>query len=237
MSPSVVPHHPQDNRLLAALPSEDYERLLPQLMPVTWALGDVLYEPDRAMGYLYFHTTAIVSLVYTMVDGATAEMGMVGNEGVVGIALFMGGNTTPNRAVVQVAGSAFRLAATALHAEFQRGGALQLELLRYTQALLTQVSQTAVCNRLHPINERLCRWLLLTFDRVPTNEMPMTHELLAHMLGARRESVTAAARHLQEMSLIRYGRGHITLLDRQGLEATVCECYRVVKNEYTRLLG
>lgn len=237
MSLSAVPHHLQDNRLLAALPSEDCARLLPQLMPVTWALGDVLYEPDRAIGYLYFPTTAIVSLVYTMVDGATAEMGMVGNEGVVGIALFMGGNTTPNRAVVQVAGDAFRLAATVLHAEFQRGGALQLELLRYTQALITQISQTAVCNRLHPLNERLCRWLLLTFDRVPTAEVPMTHELLAHMLGVRRESITAAARHLQEMHLIRYGRGHITLLDRHGLEATVCECYRVVKNEYTRLLG
>jgi CRP-like cAMP-binding protein len=234
---TAVPPQPRDNRLLAALPHEDYERLLPQLARVTWALGEVLYEPDRALAYLYFPTTTIVSLVYTMVDGATAEMGMVGSEGVVGVALFMGGNTTPNRAVVQVAGDAFRLEATALHVEFQRGGALQLALLRYTQALLTQISQTAVCNQLHLLEKRLCRWLLLTYDRVPTAEVLMTHELLAHMLGVRRESVTMAAGHLQEMGFIRYGRGHITILDRQGLEAMVCECYRVVKDEYTRLLG
>jgi CRP-like cAMP-binding protein len=237
MSVSADPHHPQDNRLLAVLPDEDYERLLPHLELVTWTLGDVLYEPNHAMAYMYFPTTAIVSLVYTTADGETAEMGMVGNEGVVGIALFLGGNTTPNRAVVQVAGDAFRLDATVLHAEFQRRGALQLALLRYTQALLTQISQTAVCNQLHHLNERLCRWLLLTYDRVPTTEVPMTHELLAHMLGVRRESVTVAARHLQEAGLIRYTRGHITLLDRPGLEARVCECYQVVKDEYTRLLG
>jgi CRP-like cAMP-binding protein len=237
MSLSADAHSPQDNRLLAALPHEDYERLLPHLAPVTWALGDVLYEPGRAMVYLYFPTTAIVSLIYTMVDGTTAEMGMVGNEGVVGIALFMGGNTMPNRAVVQVAGSAFRLEATVLHAEFHRGGALQLALLRYTQALFTQVSQTAACNALHPIEQRLCRWLLFTYDRVRTVEVPMTHELLAHMLGVRRESVSAAARHLQQLGLIHYIRGHITILDRPGLEAMVCECYRVVQNECTRLLG
>jgi CRP-like cAMP-binding protein len=237
MSLSADAPAPQDNRLLAALPHADYERLLPHVAPVTWALGDVLYDPGCATGYLYFPITATVSLVYTMVDGATAEMGMVGNEGVVGIALFMGGNTMPNRAVVQVAGSAFQLEATVLHAEFQRGGALQLALLRYTQALFTQVSQTAACNALHPIEQRLCRWLLFTYDRVCTVEVPMTHELLAHMLGVRRESVSAAARHLQQLGLIHYTRGHITLLDRPSLEAMVCECYQVVKDEYTRLLG
>jgi CRP-like cAMP-binding protein len=237
MSPSAAPPQPRDNRLLAALPREDAERLLPHLAPVTLALGDVLYEPDRAMAYLYFPTTAVVSLVYTMADGATAEMGLVGNEGAVGIALFMGGDTTPNRAIVQVAGDAFRLRAPVLRAEFQRGGAVQLALLRYTQALITQISQTAVCNRLHSIEQRLCRWLLLTRDRVPADAVQMTQEFLAHMLGVRREGVTLAARHLQEAGLIRYVRGHITILDRPGLEATVCECYRVVKDEFTRLLG
>ena len=237
MSLSATPQHPHDNRLLAALPGEDAERLLPQLTPVVLALGDVLYEPDRAMTYLYFPTTAVVSLIYTMVDGTTAEMGLVGNEGVVGIALFMGGDTTPNRAIVQVAGKGFRLWAPALRAEFQRAGAVQLALLRYTQALITQISQTAVCNRLHSIEQRLCRWLLLTRDRVPFDAIQMTQEFIAHMLGVRREGVTLAARHLQEAGLIRYVRGHITILDRPGLEATACECYRVVKDEFTRLLG
>lgn len=204
---------PLGNRLLAALPPEDVTRLLPQLAPVTWALGDVLYEPDRLMAYLYFPTTAVVSLIYTMLDGTTAEMGLVGQEGVVGIALFMGGDTTPNRAIVQLA------------------------LLRYTQALITQISQTAVCNRLHAIEQRLCRWLLLTRDRVPTDQVQMTQEFLAHMLGVRREGVTVAAQHLQEAGLIRYTRGHITILDRPGLEATTCECYQVVRDEFTRLLG
>jgi len=175
---SATPRHPHDNRLLTALPREDAERLLPQLTPVTLALGDVLYEPDRAMAYLYFPTTAVVSLIYTMVDGTTAEMGLVGNEGVVGIALFMGGDTTPNRAIVQVAGDGFRLRAPILRAEFQRGGAVQLALLRYTQALITQISQTAVCNRLHSIEQRLCRWLLLTRDRVPADAVQMTQEFL-----------------------------------------------------------
>ena len=225
------------NRLLAALPPEDAARLLPQLAPVSWALGDVLYEPDRLMAYLYFPTTAVVSLIYTMLDGTTAEMGLVGQEGVVGIALFMGGDTTPNRAIVQVAGEAFRLPAPALRTEFQRGGAVQGALLRYTQALITQISQTAVCNRLHAIEQRLCRWLLLTRDRVPTDQVQMTQEFLAHMLGVRREGVTVAAQHLQEAGLIRYTRGHITILDRPGLEATTCECYQVVRNEFTRLLG
>jgi CRP-like cAMP-binding protein len=228
---------PLGNRLLATLPLEDVTRLLPQLAPVTWALGDVLYEPARLMAYLYFPTTAVVSLIYTMLDGTTAEMGLVGQEGVVGIALFMGGDTTPNRAIVQVAGEAFRLPAAALRAEFQLGGAVQLALLRYTQALITQISQTAVCNRLHAIEQRLCRWLLLTRDRVPTDQVQMTQEFLAHMLGVRREGVTVAAQHLQEAGLIRYTRGHITILDRPGLEATTCECYQVVRDEFTRLLG
>jgi CRP-like cAMP-binding protein len=237
MSLAAAPQHPHDNRLLAALPREDVERLLPQLTSVTLALGDVLYEPDRAMAYLYFPTTAVVSLIYTMADGTTAEMGLVGNEGVVGIALFMGGDTTPNQAIVQVAGEAFRLQAPVLRTEFARAGAVQLALLRYTQALITQISQTAVCNRLHAIEQRLCRWLLLTRDRVPSDEIQMTQEFIAHMLGVRREGVTLAARHLQEAGLIRYVRGHITILDRPGLEATACECYRVVKDEFTRLLG
>jgi CRP-like cAMP-binding protein len=237
MSLSAAPPHPHDNRLLATLPHEDAERLLPQLTPVPLALGDVLYEPDRPMAYLYFPTTAVVSLIYTMVDGTTAEMGLVGNEGVVGIALFMGGDTTPNRAIVQVAGEALRLRASILRAEFMRAGAVQLALLRYTQALITQISQTAVCNRLHAIEQRLCRWLLLTRDRVPSDAIQMTQEFIAHMLGVRREGVTLAARDLQEAGLIRYVRGHITILDRPGLEATACECYRVVKAEFTRLLG
>lgn len=237
MSVPAALQYPYDNRLLATLPHEDVERLRPQLTPVTLALGDVLYEPDRAMAYMYFPTTAVVSLIYTMVDGTTAEMGLVGNEGVVGIALFMGGDTTPNRAIVQVAGAAFRLQAPALRAEFVRAGAVQLALLRYTQALITQISQTAVCNRLHAIEQRLCRWLLLTRDRVPSDAIQMTQEFIAHMLGVRREGVTLAARHLQEAGLIRYVRGHITILDRPGLEATACECYRVVKDEFRRLLG
>jgi CRP-like cAMP-binding protein len=177
-----------------------------------------------------------VSLIYTMEDGAAAEMGLVGNEGAVGIALFMGGDTTPNQAVAQVAGSAFRLSAPSLLDEFRRGGPFQLALLRYTQALITQISQTAVCNRLHPIEKRLCRWLLLTRDRVPTDELLMTQEFIAHMLGVRREGVAAAAHHLQAAGLIRYARGHISILDRVGLEAAVCECYRVVKMELDRLL-
>jgi len=188
------------------------------------------------MDHIYFPTTAVVSLIYTMEDGTTAEMGLVGNEGAVGIALFMGGDTTPNQAVVQVAGGAFQMKTTTLLEEFRRGGAFQLALLRYTQTLITQISQTAVCNRLHPIEKRLCRWLLLTRDRVPSDELVMTQEFIAHMLGVRREGVTAAARHLQQAGLIRYARGHITILNRAGLEAVACECYQVVKTELDRLL-
>ena len=225
-----------ENRLLAALPGEIHARLRPALQPVAFALGDVVYDTGGRMAHIYFPTTAVVSLIYTMENGATAEMGLVGNEGLVGIALFMGGETTPNQAVAQVAGGALRMKAQALLEEFRRGGPFQLALLRYTQALITQISQTAVCNRLHPVEKRLCRWLLLTRDRVPSDEILMTQEFIAHMLGVRREGVTAAAHHLQEAGLIRYTRGHITILARARLEAAVCECYGVVKTELDRLL-
>ena len=225
-----------ENRLLTALPEKVHARLRPALEPVAFALGDVVYDTGGRMAHIYFPTTAVVSLIYTMENGATAEMGLVGNEGVVGIALFMGGETTPNQAVTQVAGGAFRMRAQVLLDEFRCGGPFQLALLRYTQALITQISQTAVCNRLHSVEKRLCRWLLLTHDRVPSDEILMTQEFIAHMLGVRREGVTAAARHLQEAGLIRYARGHITILDRARLEAAVCECYGVVKTELDRLL-
>jgi CRP-like cAMP-binding protein len=227
---------PIDNRLLAVLPGDVRARVHPALEPVRLALGDVVYDTGGHMAHIYFPTTAVVSLIYTMKDGATAEMGLVGNEGLVGIALFMGGQTTPNQAVAQVAGGALRMTAQALLDEFRRGGAFQLVLLRYTQALITQISQTAVCNRLHPVEKRLCRWLLLTHDRVPSDELLMTQEFIAHMLGVRREGVTAAAHHLQKAGLIRYARGHITILDRAQLEAAACECYGVVKTELDRLL-
>jgi CRP-like cAMP-binding protein len=228
---------PVENRLLAALPSEEIEHLGPYLEPITFALGEVVYEPGGHMKYLYFPTNSVVSLVYTMEDGSTVEMGLAGNEGVVGISLFMGGETTPNRGIVQIAGGAFRMKATILQEEFKRGGVLQHLLLRYTQALITQISQTAVCNRRHSLEQRLCRWLLLCHDRVESNELLMTQEFISNMLGARRESVTVAACHLQDAGLIHYSRGHITILNRRGLEAAVCECYRVVKNEFDRLLG
>ena len=236
MQQSARPPAPIANRLLGTLPEEEQGQLWTTLEPVSFPLGRVVYEPDRQMQHLYFPTTAVVSLIYTMEDGATAEMGLVGNEGVVGIALFMGGDTTPNQAVVQVAGDALKMEARVLRQEFKRGGVFQLALLRYTQALITQISQTAVCNRLHPVEKRLCRWLLLTRDRVPSDELLMTQEFIAHMLGVRREGVTAAAHHLQKAHLIRYARGHITILDRSGLEAAACECYRVVRDEFERLL-
>ncbi len=197
----------------------------------------MVYDPNRRMTHIYFPTSSVISLIYTMEEGATAEMGLVGNEGVVGIALFMGGETTPNQAVVQVAGGALRMKAQAMLEEFRRGGPFQLALLRYTQALITQISQTAVCNRLHPVEQRLCRWLLMIRDRLPSDEVLMTQEFIAHVLGVRREGVTAAAHHLQKAGLIRYCHGHITILDRKGLEAAACECYRVVKDEFDRLLG
>jgi len=237
MSTSAISHQPAANRLLASLPREDYGRLLPHLSPVSFTLGEVVYESGARMEHIYFPTTAIVSLLYLMEDGSSAEMGIAGREGLVGVALFMGGGTMPNRAVVQSAGKAVRLRAGVLQEEFARGGAFQRLLLRYTQALLTQMSQTAVCNRLHAIEQQLCRWLLLSHDRLESDELVMTQELIANMLGVRREGVTAAAGRLQERGLISYARGRILILDRPGLEAAVCECYKVVKDEYDRLLG
>jgi CRP-like cAMP-binding protein len=228
---------PLKNHLLAALPPGEYERILPHLGHVSFSLGEVVYESGGQMEHIYFPTTTIISLLYLMENGSSAEMGVAGNEGVVGVALFMGGNTMPNRAVVQSAGDAVSMKASELREEFGRADMFQRLLLRYTQALLTQMSQTAVCNRLHAIEQQLCRWLLLSHDRLDSDELVMTQELIANMLGVRREGVTAAARRLQEQRLISYVRGRIHILDRRGLEATVCECYKVVKDEYDRLLG
>ena len=223
------------NRILLGLPLEERERVLRTLQPVTFALGDVVYESGGQLDNIYFPTNSVVSLLYTMEDGSTAEMGLAGNDGVVGVALFLGGDTTPNRAVVQIAGGAFKMKARILREEFARGGHLQHVLLRYTQALITQISQTAVCNRLHSVEKRLCRWLLLCHDRVASDELQMTQEFISNMLGGRRESVTVAAGHLQDAGLIHYSRGHIRILDRKGLEAASCECYAIVKEEFERL--
>lgn len=231
------PGEPVKNRILAALPRNEFDRLCSQLQQVSFSLGEVVYEFGGHLDYVYFPTTAIVSLLYTMENGASAEMGLTGNDGVVGIALFMGGGTMPNRAVVQSAGFALRMKAKVLQDEFALGGKFQHILLRYTQALITQISQTAVCNRLHSVEQQLCRWLLLSHDRVPTDELIMTQELIADMLGVRREGVTVAAGRLQDEGAISYVRGHIKILDRKKLEETVCECYRVVKDEFDRLLG
>jgi CRP-like cAMP-binding protein len=233
----AVPLTPRSNRLLAKLPDEDYERLHEHLEPHSLTLGESVYKADQREDYLYFPTTAIVSLVHTTLDGATAEMGIIGNEGAVGIAMFMGGGTIPNQAIVQGTGDSFRIRNGALHAEFERSGPFQLGLLRYTQALIIQISQTAVCNRHHTLEQQLCRWLLLTHDRTRADEMTMTHEMISHMLGVRRAGITEAAKRLSDMGLIRYARGRVTFVDRQGLEAQVCECYRVVKQEYDRLLN
>lgn len=230
---------PQDscgNRLLATLPDEEYKRLLPNLEFISFALGEVIYQSGGHIDYIYFITEGIVSLLYTMENGMSAEIGVVGNEGVIGIALFMGGDTMPNSALVQSAGAAIRMKARFLQDEFKRGGEFQHRLLRYTQALVTQISQTAVCNRLHPLERQLCRWLLLSHDRLHTDELVMTHEMIANMLGTRREGVTIAAGKLQDAGLITYYRGRIKILDRMGLEATVCECYKVVRDEFERLL-
>jgi CRP-like cAMP-binding protein len=227
---------PKNNLLLAALPQDTYETLLPFLEPVALPLGMALYESGGAQGYVYFPTSSIVSLLYVLENGSSAEIAVTGCEGLVGIALFMGGETTPSRAVVQSAGDGYRLKAAVLKKEFENGGAMQLLLLRYTQALITQMTQTAVCNRHHALDQQLCRWLLLSLDRLPANELAMTQELIANMLGVRREGVTEAAGKLQAAGLIEYSRGHITVLDRPGLEARVCECYAVVKKEYDRLL-
>jgi CRP-like cAMP-binding protein len=235
-TPAAARHSPRQNHLLNALPPGDYERLAPFLEPVPMSLGDVLYEPGMRMRYVYFPTTSIVSLLYVMEDGASAEIAIVGNEGILGISLFMGGETTPSRAVVQGAGFGFRLKAQLLKDEFARFGPMLRLLLRYTQALITQMSQTAVCNRHHSVDQQLCRWLLLSLDRLATNELVMTQELIANMLGVRREGVTEAAGKLQGAGLIRYRRGRISVLDRPGLEARSCECYQVVKKEFDRLL-
>jgi CRP-like cAMP-binding protein len=230
------PHSPKQNHLLAALPAEDYKRLLPNLELIAMPLGWALYESGGHMGHVYFPTTSIVSLLYVMEDGASAEIAVAGNEGVLGISLFMGGDTTPSRAVVQSAGFGFRLRAELLKREFERFGPTMHLLLRYTQALITQMAQTAVCNRHHSVDQQLSRWLLLSLDRLASNELSMTQELIANMLGVRREGVTEAAGKLQNAGLIRYRRGRITVLDRPGLEARCCECYRVVKTEFDRLL-
>jgi CRP-like cAMP-binding protein len=232
---SPEPCSPARNRILVGLPAPDRARLVSALQPVTFALGDVLCEPGERMDYIHFPTTSVVSLLYTMENGATAEMGLAGNDGAVGVPLFLGGDTAPNRAVVVVAGGAFRMRAKVLREEFALGGAFQGSLLRYTQALITQVSQTAVCNRLHAVEQRLSRWLLMCHDRVDTNELQMTQEFISNMLGGRRETVTVAAGRLQDAGLIRYARGHITIVDRQGLEGIVCECYPTVEAESERL--
>jgi CRP-like cAMP-binding protein len=237
MTVSLLPGGSEENRLLAALPILEYQRLLPDLQPVTFSLGQVVYEFGGQLDHVYFPTTAIVSLLYTMENGSSAEMGLTGNDGVVGIALFMGGGTMPNRAVVQSAGLALRMRAKVMQTAFAEGGKFQQLLLRYTQALITQISQTAVCNRLHSVEQQLCRWLLLSHDRLKVDELIMTQELIGDMLGVRREGVTIAAGRLQDDGAISYVRGHITILNRAKLEETVCECYRVVKDEFDRLLG
>jgi len=224
------------NHLLDALPAADYTRLKSQLEVIPMALGQVLYEPGARLRHVYFPTTSIVSLLYVMEDGASAEIAVVGNEGMLGISLFMGGETTPSHAVVQSAGYGIRLKAQLLKDEFARFGPMMHLLLRYTQALITQMAQTAVCNRHHSVDQQLCRWLLLSLDRLASNELSMTQELIANMLGVRREGVTEAAGKLQDAGLIRYQRGRITVLDRPALEAQSCECYRVVKTEFDRLL-
>jgi len=229
-------HSPRQNHLLDALPETDYVRLLPQLELVAMPLSQALYESGCKLQHVYFPTTAIVSLLYVLESGASAEIAVVGNEGILGISLFMGGETTPSRAVIQSAGFGYRMKAKNLKDEFDRAGPVMHLLLRYTQALITQMSQTAVCNRHHSIEQQLCRWLLLSLDRLSSDDISMTQELIANMLGVRREGVTDAAGKLQRDGLIEYSRGHIKVLDRPLLEKRVCECYQVVKTEFDRLL-
>ena len=232
----TLPDSPQNNELLASLPPDEFQRWLPELELVDLPLGQVLYESGTTLRHVYFPTTAIVSLLYVMENGASAEIAVVGNDGLVGISLFMGGGSTPSRALVQSAGHGFRLSARKMKDEFDQAGPVMHLLLRYTQALITQMAQTAVCNRHHSLDQQLCRWLLLSLDRLPGSELVMTQELIANMLGVRREGVTEAALNLQSSGLIRYARGHITVTDRPGLERRSCECYAVVKKEYDRLL-
>jgi CRP-like cAMP-binding protein len=236
-SPHSPKHSPKQNHILAALPAEDYARLLPDLELLPMPLGWAVYESGASLGYMYFPTTSIVSLLYVMQNGASAEIAVVGNEGIVGVSLFMGGESAPNRAVVQGKGNGYRLKARILKSEFALGGHLQKSALRYTQALITQMAQTAACNRHHTVDQQLCRWLLLSLDRLPGNEVLMTQELIANMLGVRREGVTEAAGKLQKDGLIQYTRGRIKVMDRKKLEARVCECYAVVKAEFDRLLS
>jgi CRP-like cAMP-binding protein len=231
----TTPHDPKRNQLLAALPESEYQRWQPRLEAIDMPLGQVLYESGGKMAHVYFPTTSIVSLLYVMENGASAEIAVVGHEGLVGVSLFMGGESTPSRAVVQSAGRGFRLPARFLKEDFNREPVLHL-LLRYTQALITQMSQTAVCNRHHSLDQQLCRWLLLSLDRLQGNELLMTQELIANMLGVRREGVTEGALKLQKAGLITYTRGRIQVTDRPGLEQRTCECYAVVKKEYDRLL-
>jgi CRP-like cAMP-binding protein len=233
--PANVPS-PRQSSLLAVLPEGESKRFFPHLEHVSLPLGKALYESGDQLNHVYFPTTSIVSLLYELENGSSAEIAVVGHEGIVGIALFMGGDTMPNRAVVQSAGQAYRLPGAMLKQEFNRAGALQHLLLRYTLAMLTQMAQTAVCNRHHSVDQQLCRWLLLSLDRLPSNELTMTQELIANMLGVRREGVTEAAGKLQSAGLISYNRGHITVIDRAGLEKRVCECYDVVRKEFLRLL-
>jgi CRP-like cAMP-binding protein len=241
--PHSLPEHslattrnPRENKLLAALPEAEWQRWSNRMEYVDFKLGQVLYESGSTLTHVYFPTDTIVSLLYVMENGASAEIAVVGNEGLVGVSLFMGGESTPSRAVVQSAGHGFRLPGQVMKDEFNRAGPVMHLLLRYTQALITQMAQTAVCNRHHSLDQQLCRWLLLSLDRLEVNELVMTQELIANMLGVRREGVTAGALKLQEAGLIRYARGHISVLDRTGLEKRTCECYAVVKKEYDRLL-
>lgn len=237
ISPMPKSQNPTRNHLLAALPAAEFERLAPHLELVPMALGEVLYESGGQLTHVYFPTTSIVSLLYVLENGGSAEIAIVGNEGILGISLFMGGETTPSRAVVQSAGFGYRLSSRILKEEFRRAGPLMHLLLRYTQALITQMSQTAVCNRHHSVDQQLCRWLLLSLDRLSSDSLTMTQELIANMLGVRREGVTEAAGKLQREGLIHYARGRIEVLNRHGLEKTVCECYGVVKREFDRLLS
>ena len=225
----------KQNQLLAAMPEAEWKRWRPDIEAVDLPLGEVLYEPDTTLSHVYFPTTAIISLLYVLENGASAEIAVVGNEGLIGSSLFMGGESTPSRAVVQSAGQGFRLPAQAMKDEFNRGGAVLHLLLRYTQALITQMSQTAVCNLHHSLDQQLCRWLLLSLDRLEGSELVMTQELISNMLGVRREGVTEAALQLQSAGLIKYSRGRISVLDRPGIERRSCECYSVVKKEYDRL--
>jgi CRP-like cAMP-binding protein len=228
--------HPEQNQILAALPAAERQRLFPHLKLVELPLANVLYESGDTLRHIYFPTDSIVSLLYVLADGASAEIAVVGKEGAIGVALFMGGETTPSRAIVQSAGYAYRLAGERLKEEFNRHGRMLHVLLRYTQSLITQMAQTAVCNRHHTVDQQLCRWLLLSLDRLPSNTLTMTQELIANMLGVRREGVTASAGELQKLGAIRYSRGKITVLDRPLLERLCCECYAVVKKETDRLL-